>query len=119
MISNSVLDAALNKIASATAIHITVADPADRDAAIANSMASYAPSFSAIAEATGGGRKITKQAGSDSAAEAGGTPGFRAYVDATELLYSEPVGAGSTDIAAGGEVNDGASTITIGDPTFS
>ena len=119
MIANSVLDAALNKVATATAIHITEADPADRAAAIANSMASYTPSFSSISDASGGGRQITKQAGSDPSGELTGTPGFRCYVDGSELLYTEPVGAGSTDIGQGGAVNDAASTLVLRDPTFS
>ncbi|MHB9879098.1 hypothetical protein ACSMXM_05490 [Pacificimonas sp. ICDLI1SI03] len=118
MVANSVLDAALDKIATATAVHLLVAEPADRAAAIANSLASYAPTFSAPSDAAGGGRQITKQSGSDTTAEMTGDPTVRAYINADELLYVEPEG-GAVTIGAGGAVNDGASTITFRDPTFS
>lgn len=132
MIANSVLDAALNKIAAATTVHLTKAAYTDLADVTGNSAASYAPTFTGPRDATrdiddgqGGtitvqGRELIKDAGSDSEAEAnadiatGG--GYRYYVDATEIIYREP--ATGASIGDGAAVNDGSSAIFMQDPTF-
>lgn len=122
MIADSVLDAALNKLATATTIHITKAEYTTLAEVTANSAASYAPAFSAPEDNPAGGRRILRQEGVDPAAEAnadianGG--GYRYFVDDTEILHRQPTGDGSVSVGQGGSVTDEAGYISIGDPTF-
>ncbi len=86
--SDSVLDASLDKSATATTLHICAGAPADRAAAIANSLADQALVPGDFAKANGdtSGRKLRYLAKSGINVDTSGTADHLAYIDATELL---------------------------------
>lgn len=117
---NTVLDAALDKIATATALHVVSgALPADRAATIAASLATIAVDSGDFTKADGNtdGRKVTVAAQSAVDVTASGTPTFYVLIDATVRLAWADVNAASPDLTDGSTTDIPAVVFELGDPT--
>lgn len=116
---DSVLDAALDKIATATALHICSGTPADRAAVLTNSLATVAVDGADFTNANGttDGRKTTVAAQNGVAVTATGTPAHYCLIDASALLARTQVNASSPDLTSGSTVNIPATAFEVGDPT--
>lgn len=113
---DSVLDAALNKVATSTILCLNTSQPADRAAAIAdNLMPEATPSFTGPANGDISGRKITVDASNGNTADTPGTATHVSLSDASTLLYVTT--CTSQVISAGNTVNIGAWDIEIADPS--
>lgn len=86
--ADSVLDAALDKIATATTLHVCPSQPADRAAAISSSLGSISLSSGDFTKANGAtsGRQTTV-AEKTVSITANGTANHVALIDGSELLY--------------------------------
>lgn len=116
---NDVLDAALNELSEATALHITsgtaptaVADVTSRSLATA---AVTAGNF-ADADHSGGGRQTTVAAKSGVPVTATGTPTHYVLVDATRVLAVTEVDPATPGFTSGSTTDIPAVVFAVGDP---
>ncbi len=113
---NDVLDAALNEIKTATDLHLNTAEPANRAAAIADSLATKStPTFTGPVDGDTSGRKVTVDAANSLTAGATGTATHVTLIDATVVLYVTT--CTSQAITSGNTVNIGAWDVELLDPT--
>jgi hypothetical protein len=117
-LDNSVLDAALNEVATATEQYLCVGAPVSRADAISKSQIPAAtPSFQAIADAAGGGRELETDASNGNTVDGGGgTVDHVALCDASTLLLVTSLASG-TAVSDGMTVNISSFTTVIADPT--
>jgi hypothetical protein len=117
-VADSVLDAALNKIGTATNMHANSAQPTTKtEADTTYQLATKAtPTFTGPANGDTNGRKITVDAASSVTVDNSGVANHVSLTDATELLYVTTVTTPPT-LNAGGTVNFGAWDVEIADPT--
>lgn len=101
--NSSVMDAALDKVATGTNILVCTSQPADRASALAAALANQSISGSAFTKANGdvSGRKVTIAQQSTVAVSATGTATHVAIIDGANLLYvttctSQALSAGNT-----------------------
>lgn len=114
---DAVLDAALDKIATGTALHICSGTPATRAAVLTASLATVALTSADFTKANGttDGRKTTVVAKSGVAVTATGTAAHYCVIDATVLLArTEATGPGLT---VGSTTDISATAFEVGDPT--
>lgn len=116
---DTVLDAALDKIATATALHICSGTPADRAAVLTASLATVAVDGTDFTKANGttDGRKTTVGAQAGVSVTATGTPSRYALVDATTLLAWADVDPASPGLTSGSTTDIPATAFELGDPT--
>jgi len=116
IVANSVLDAALDKIATATIMTACSAQPVDRVAAITTlALAGVAMSGVDFTNADGAtGRKVSIAQKTGVVIDVTGTCDHVALCDATELLYVTT--ATSQAFTEGNTMTFGAWDISIGDP---
>lgn len=88
-VADSVLNAALNKIATATQMIVCANEPADRAAAVAAALATAALTGGdfAIADGDVSGRKVTVGQKTGINITADGTAGHIVLIDGAEILY--------------------------------
>lgn len=115
--ADSVLDAALDKVATATALHLVDAAPADRAATLAASLGTVALGGTAFTKADGdnGGRKVTVGAQSVPIT-ADGNVNHAVLIDGAEILHYTSM-ATTRAVLDGDTASVAAWDITIGDPT--
>jgi cytochrome c-type biogenesis protein CcmH/NrfG len=116
-VDDSVLDGALNVIdANMTALHVNTAEPADRAAAISDSLADVAVDNTdgTLANGDTSGRKITIAQQSNVPIDASGTATHVAIISASLLLYVTT--CTSQALTSGGTVTIPAWDIEIADP---
>lgn len=114
--ANSVLDAMLNKIATATALHLLDALPADRAAVLVGSLGTVAMDAAdyTVADAAAGGREVTV-AGQSVGVTVTGTVQHVALIDATELLFVTDLTTARA-VIDGDTVNLAEWSVSVGDP---
>lgn len=112
-VANSVLDAALAKIATSNNMHLCPSEPTDRANAIAISLGSVVPTFQAASDDTSG-RKVDVDAKTVTPTGDGSVTHI-ALVDATELLYVTTTT--STGVTTGVDVDVATWKANIQDPT--
>lgn len=112
-----VLDALLDKVATATSLIVTTTQPADRAAAVAAALATATTTSGDFAKAAGtpNGRKLTVASKSNVSVTATGSATHVCLVDGTTLLYVTTVT--TQTLTSGNTVTVPAWTITVGDPT--
>jgi hypothetical protein len=115
--ADSVIDAALDKVAEATSLIALAAEPADRAAAISGALATATMDSGDYTNADGdtNGRKVTVAAQSGISVTASGTATHAALIDGTELLYVTEIT--SQALTSGNTVSFPAFDIEISDPT--
>lgn len=118
LFDDSVLDAALDKIATGTALHICSGTPADRAAVLTNSLATIVLDAGDYVKANGttDGRKVTVGAQLGVSVTATGTPAHYAIVDATVLLARTEVNPSSPGLTSGSTTDIPAVPFELGDP---
>lgn len=117
-VDDSVLDGALGVIdANMTAIHINTAEPVDRAAAIADSLADVVVDATdgTIANGDTSGRKITIGQQADVPIDASGTATHVSIISASILLYVTT--CTSQVLTSGGTVTIPAFDLEIADPS--
>ena len=116
---NSVLDAALDTIATATALHICSGTPSTRAAVLSASLATASLTGADFTTADGDtdGRKVTVAAKSGLAVTASGTPSRYCLVDGSTLLAWADVDGASPDLTSGSTTDVPAVKFKLGDPT--
>ena len=121
MYDNTVIDAALNQIATATALHITSGTPATRADVLTNSLATVAVDAGdyTIGDGDVDGRKVTVAAQNGVAVSTSGTPAHYCLIDGTTLLARTTVDPSSPDLTSGSTVDIPAVDFEIGDPVAS
>jgi len=118
LVSNDVLDAALNEIATSTEMYLCTAEPSSR--ANADSL-SVIPAHTLTggdftnADGDTSGRKVTVAAQNSLTADASGTATHVALCDASTLLYVTT--CTSQAVTSGNTVNIGSFDIEIADPS--
>lgn len=116
-VANSVLDAALAKIATSTRLVLCSGEPANFAGIAAVALADVVidgDDFSGPADGDVSGRKITVAAQNDVEVDATGTGTHLALDDGTTLLYVTTTA--SQAVSLGGTVNIGAWKAEIADP---
>lgn len=116
---DSVLDAALDKIATATALHICSGTPTTRAEAITNSLATVAVAGGDFTKANGttDGRKVTVAAKSGVSVTTSGTAAHYCLIDASVLLARTEVDPASPALTSGSTTGIPAVAFELGDPT--
>lgn len=117
-VSDNAMDALLNEIATATALHVCSGDPADRAAVISNSLGTVAVSASDFTNANGdtSGRKVTRAQKSITAASASGTAAVIALIDSTELIHKSDLSS-TQSITSGNPITVNANDHEVNDPS--
>lgn len=116
-VNDIVLDAALDKIATATVMTLCSSEPTTRTAAVTTlALADVAMSSGDFTKANGdtSGRKVTVAAKSAVPIDASGTATHVALCDATDLLYVTTLTGQA--VTSGNTANIGAWKIEIADP---
>jgi hypothetical protein len=115
----SVQDAALDKIATATALHICSGTPATRATVLSSSLATVAVSGADFTKAAGNvdGRKTTVAAKSGVSVTTTGTAGSYCLIDGTTLLARTDVNVSSPGLTSGSTTNIPAVVFEVGAPT--
>lgn len=120
---DSVPDAGLDVIATCTTVHICSGDPADRAAAITNSLGNYTLTAGAgggdytIANGDTSGRKLSLASQSGNNATASGTAATVCYIDATNLIMKNDLSA-TQAVTSGNPLNiTGYDILESRDPT--
>lgn len=115
--NDSVLDALLDKIATATQLIVTSSQPADRAAALAAALASVTVDSGDFAKANGdvSGRKLTVAQQATLSVSATGSATHVCLVDGTTLLYVTTVTPQT--LTSGNTVTVPAWDIEIADPS--
>lgn len=121
LFDTSIQDAALDKIATATALYICSGSPATRATVLSSALATVAVSSADFTKSAGtvDGRKTTVAAKSGVAVTASGTAASYCLVDGTTLLARTDVNASSPALTQGSTVNIPATTFEIGAPVAS
>lgn len=121
LFDDSVIDAALDKIATGTALHICSGTPTTRAEAITNSLATVALDAGDYTKANGttDGRKVTVGAQSAVSVTASGTPAHYCIVDASTLLARTTIDGASPALTSGSTTDIPATAFEIGDPVAS
>lgn len=119
LFNDSVLDAALDKIATGNALHICSGAPADRAGVLAASLATTTLASGDFTKANGDvdGRKVTVAAKNGVSVTASGTPASYCVIDGTTLLARTDVDVSSPALTSGSTTNIPAVDFEIGDPT--
>lgn len=115
----SVLDAALDKIATSTALHICSGSPTTRAAVLSASLATVALTGGDFTKAAGDvdGRKVTVAAKTGVAVTAAGTPARYCLIDGTTLLAWANVNVASPNLTTGSTTDIPATAFEVGAPT--
>ena len=116
-VSDVVLDAALDKIATATIQNVCSAQPTTRTEAVTtHSLADVAVSSGDFTKADGGtsGRKVTVASKSGVSVDTNGTASHVALSDGTQLLYVTTCTGQA--LTAGNTMTFGSWSVEIGDP---
>lgn len=119
LFDSSVQDAALDKIATATALHICSGTPTTRAAVLTNSLATVTVSSGDFTKAAGNvdGRKVTVAAKAGVAVTASGTAASYCLIDGTTLLARTDVDAASPALTSGSTTGIPAVVFEVGAPT--
>lgn len=119
MFDSSVQDAALDKIATATALHICTGSPDSRATVLSSSLATVAVVSGDFTKAAGSvdGRKVTVAAKAGVAVTSSGTPASYCLIDGTALLARTDVDAASPSLTVGSTTNIPATAFEVGAPT--
>lgn len=119
LFDSSVQDAALDKIATSTALHICSGTPTTRAAVLTNSLATVSVSGGDFTKAAGNvdGRKVTVAAKSGVSVTTSGTALHYCLVDASTLLARTEVDAASPALTSGSTTNIPAVVFEVGAPT--
>lgn len=115
---DAVLDAALARISTATALHITSGTPTTRSAVLSASLATVAltaGSFT-LANGTPDGRRVTVAAQNDVPVTTAGTATHYCLIDGTTLIARTEVNAASPALTAGSVADIPAVAFEVGDP---
>lgn len=114
----SVQDAALDKIATATVLHICSGSPATRATVLSSSLANVAVSSGDFTKAAGNvdGRKVTVAAKSGVTVTASGTAASYCLIDGTTLLARTDVDASSPALTSGSTTGIPAVVFEVGAP---
>ncbi len=117
LIADSVMDAALDAIENATSpvMHVCSGDPANRAAAITNSLADHTLTSGDFTKANGdtSGRKVTCAQQADITIDSTGTAAHVCIIDSTELLLK--TSCTSQSLTSGGTVTVPAFDYEIAD----
>ena len=118
LFDDTVLDAALDKIITGTALHVCSGTPADRAAVLTNTLATVALDAGDFNKANGStdGRKVTVAAQSGVSVTASGTPAHYCIIDGTRLLARTTVNPASPALTSGSTTNIPAAEFEVGDP---
>lgn len=118
LFDDSVLDAALDKIATATALHICSGTPTTRAAVLSASLATVSVASGDFTKANGttDGRKVTVAAKSGVSVTASGTAAHYCLIDASVLLARTEVDASSPALTSGSTTDIPAVAFEVGDP---
>ena len=118
LVHDDVLDAALDEFELATTMHICSGDPADRAAAIANSLGNYTLDGSDYTQADGdtSGRKTTVGAQSGNNATATGTAAVVCGIDGTRLIWKVDLAA-TQSVTSGNPLDVSAFDYEVRDPS--
>jgi len=119
LFDSSVQDAALDKLATATALHIVSGTPATRATVLSSSLATVALTGADFAKAAGNidGRKTTVAAKNGVTVTGTGTAAHYCLVDGTTLLARTEVDPSSPALTSGSTVNIPATVFEVGAPT--
>lgn len=119
LFDSSVQDAALDKIATATALHICTGSPATRATVLTASLATASLTGADFAKAAGAvdGRKVTVAAKSGVAVTGTGTAASYCLIDGSTLLARTDVNAASPGLTQGSTTNIPAVAFEVGAPT--
>ncbi len=114
----SVQDAALDKIATATALHICSGTPATRATVLSSSLATVAVASGDFTKAAGNvdGRKVTVAAKAGVAVTTSGTAASYCLIDGTTLLARTDVNASSPALTQGSTTSIPAVVFEVGAP---
>lgn len=117
---DTVLDAALDVIAGATALHICSGTPATRADVLAASLATVTVDPADFTKANGAidGRRVTVAAQADVPVTASGTAAHYCLVDGTNLIARTEVDASSPALTDGSTTSIPAVSFELGDPTI-
>ena len=119
LFDDTVLDAALDVIATGTALHICSGTPADRAAVLTNSLATVALDAGDFAKSNDevSGRQVTVAAQAGVSVTASGVPAHYCIIDGTTLLARTEVDPTSPDLTSGSTTDIPAVAFEIADPT--
>ena len=119
LFDNSVLDATLTKISTATALHITSGTPTTRAGVLSASLANVTVASGAftIANGTPDGRQVTVAAQNDVPVTAAGTAAHYCLIDATTLLARTEVNPASPALTTGSVTDIPAVVFSVAAPT--
>lgn len=119
LFDSSVQDAALDKLATATALYICSGTPATRATVLSSALATVALASADFTKAAGNvdGRKVTVAAKSGVSVTASGTAASYCLVDGTTLLARTDVDASSPALTSGSTTNIPAVAFEVGAPT--
>lgn len=123
---DDVLDAALDVLNDATALHICEGAPTDHASTLANSLATVgidSGDYTAPSDATPNGRELTVAAQNDVPVTSSGTPAYYCLVDATRLLaraevvpWDPDTSSGSPDLTEGSTTSIPTVAFSVADP---
>lgn len=115
---DDVLDAALDELDTANALHICSGTPTDHATTISLSLATVALDAGdyTLGDATPDGRGLTVAAQAGVAVAASGIPAYYCLVDGTRLLARTEVNEQSPDLTEGSTVDIPAVPFSIADP---
>lgn len=121
LLDDSVVDAALARVATGTQLHICTGTPADRAAVLATSLAAtpLEPGDFTVTDGDTGGRKLVVAAQTGLEVTAGGAPAHYCVIDDALLLARTEVDPATPDLTVGSTVDVPAWTLTISDPQVS
>ena len=119
LFDTSVQDAALDKIATATVLHICSGAPTTRAGVLSASLANTALTSGDFTKAAGNvdGRKVTVAAKNGVSVTASGTPVSYCLIDGSTLLVRADVDGASPALTTGSTVNIPAIALEVGAPT--
>lgn len=119
LFDTSVLDAALDKVSTATALHICSGTPASRAAVLSASLATVTLASGDFSKSAGNvdGRKVTVAAKSGVPVTASGTAAHYCLIDGTTLLARTEVDASSPALTSGSTTGIPAVAFEVGAPT--
>ena len=116
-VSDDAHDAKLNEIATSNAVHVCSGDPADRATAIANSLATFSPTYTSPADGGAGIRRfITLQQATGVNVTTTGTAATLCHIDATVLQAKTDI-TGTPGLTSGQVITVNASNINSLDAT--
>lgn len=119
LFDTSVLDAALDKVSTATELHIVSGTPATRATVLSSSLATVAVAAGDFSKSAGvvDGRRVTVAAKSGVPVTASGTAAHYCLIDGTTLLARTEVDASSPALTQGSTTGIPAVSFEIGAPS--